>query len=62
MTLPKTSGHLPARRQKLFQWNDKCESWVRIVEKEDETSGREVETVNAHSVLHVVGKEEGSMT
>lgn len=42
-----------------FQWNDGHEGWVGVVQKEGETSGREVETMNVRSVLRVVSKEEG---
>lgn len=55
--------HLEGHRlwQELLQWNDESEGQVRIVQKEMETQGKEVEAVvclgsmNVHSVFRVMG-------
>ena len=52
--LAKTTGFAGQKatdlQQELFQWNYESEGWVRIVQKEDEASGKEVEITNVCSV------------
>lgn len=37
VNLLKTTGFATDLQEKLFQWNNESEGWVRIVQKENET-------------------------